>query len=420
MKLLNRTSLYYMIFGIPILVLSGFVCYAIATEEIEESSDALLSDFNTQIKTFIFENDSVSLKVLTKDKEVSITRVKNSEVRRSFFSDTLVQNKQEGEYSENRMLTSFVKKGDKYLKIKIWRSMLESDQLIWGIFSSMITVLISLTLIFVIINLYISKVLWQPFYTVIDNLKGFNPNDRQSPAFKPSNIVEFNELNVSLDEMMKNMIADYGRQKKFTEHASHEIQTPLAVIKSKIDLLIQSENLGQSEARIIMSIDDACSKLIRINRSLLLLTKIENRQFKATDKVSFQKKVLGALSLFDDHIKSSHLDVVKNFEADFSIHANADLCLVLANNLIQNAIRHNIPGGKIIITMTTASLSIANTGLSTALDAATLYSRFNKNADLPDSVGLGLAIAREIAEASHLSLAYSYQEGLHVFSLKPN
>lgn len=410
--------MYYLVFGIPTLILAGYICYSIATEEIEESSDGLLFNFKNQIEKFIRKNDTISLKALTKNKEVDITTVGISEVGESFFSDTLVLDKRENEYSENRMLTSFVKTRNKNYKIKVWRSTLESDQLIGGIFTSMMTVLILLTLVYVLINFYISKVLWKPFYMAMQNLKHFHASDKQVPFFRKTEIREFDDLNQSLNEMMKNMITDYSRQKKFTENTSHEIQTPLAVIKSKIDLLIQSQNLREGDAVLIAAIEDACTKLIRINRSLLLLTKIENRQFKSKEIVSFKKKINSALGLFEDHIKNSNISIEKNMQQDFRVNANLDLCLVLVNNLMQNAIRHNIAGGKIIITLNEAVFSISNTGKPMALENTQLYERFNKNVEIHDSIGLGLAIVKEIVEASDLLLNYSYEDKWHTFSLR--
>lgn len=415
MKLITKTSLFYLAFGIPVLIVAGYICFVIATEEIEESNDGILLNLREQVATMIANSDFISLNVLIKSNEISLAVVADETPVRTTFSDTLLLDQRENEYSEARMLTTVLKQGRNKFRLKVWRNTLETDQLIGGIFTSMVLVLILSVLIYAVINFYVSKALWKPFYTALDNLRKFQGSDKNVPEFTATNVKEFDELNKSLASMMGNMISDYGRQKKFTEHTSHEIQTPLAVIKSKVDLLIQSE-LADQQAKLIIAIDDACSKLIRINRSLLLLTKIENRQFKNTERVSFEKKINNSLSLFADHITDKNISVQKNFDGDFTIDANPDLCLILMNNLLQNAIRHNFDGGSISFVMTRDRFSIMNSGKAESLKGADLYERFHKDPEIQDSVGLGLAIVKEIADASQLSLLYEHREFIHIFS----
>ncbi|GEP51047.1 two-component sensor histidine kinase [Flavobacterium noncentrifugens] len=417
MKIITKTSLFYFAFGIPILIVSGYICFSIATEEIEESNEGVLLNLQQQVVQMIKTRDNASLNLLKKSNEVSIREVSGDAQVSTLFSDTLLLDKRENEYSQGRMLTSIINLGGTKYRIKIWRNTLESNQLIGGIFTSMMAVLILLVLIYIVINFYVSKRLWRPFYTAVDNLQKFQASDKVIPNFVETGINEFEVLNTSLKAMMGSMISDYGRQKRFTENTSHEIHTPLAVIKSKIDLLIQSVNLGENEAQLIVAIDEACSKLIQINRSLLLLTKIENRQFTGKELVSFKKKVNNSLGLFEDHIKNGNIHVFKNFDEDFLTDANPDLCQILVNNLIQNAIRHNHIGGSVIIIINKQGFIIQNTGKSDSLKVAGMYERFNKDSQVQDSVGLGLAIAKEIAETNALFLTYKYDNENHIFSI---
>jgi signal transduction histidine kinase len=420
MKLLAKTSLYYLIFSIPILIVSGFICFHVITSEVKESNDELLLNRKVQVEQYLKNNDTISLLLLTKSKEAQINKVPYSSFKNrtaTLFSDTLIYDKTENELADNRMITAVIKTGNSFYQIKIWRSTLEYEELIEGIFYLLVTILFFLFLISMLINFWVSKTLWRPFYSTIHNLKKFRASDNKVPDFEKTTVNEFETLNNSLNQMMDKMIVDYNSQKKFTENASHEIQTPLAVIKTKIDLLIQSENLKEKEMKLIGSIDDACSRLIRLNKSLLLLTKIENRQFKTTEKVSVENMINQSLALFEDHIKANAITVNKNVEGDFLINMNVDLCSVLINNLIQNAIRHNIENGSIRIFIKNNSLCIHNTGQEEALNTALLFKRFQKNATSHLSIGLGLAIANEIAEVSGLSLTYEFVTNTHCFIL---
>jgi signal transduction histidine kinase len=403
------------------LILSGFICYFVITKEVKESNDGLLFNRYKLIEKYVINNETATLSLIINSKEAQINKIGYSNyenVAQYFFSDTLIFDKSENELASNRMITSKIKVGKESYQIKIWRSTLEFDELIVGIFYLLAVILFFLFLISISLNFWISVRLWKPFYNTLDNLKAFRAGGNEIPEFEKTNIKEFTALNKSLNSMMHKMISDYSTQKKFTENASHEIQTPLAVIKSKVDLLIQSENLKTNEVELIIAIDDACSKLTRLNQSLLLLTKIENRQFKTTEKVSSEKMIDSSLLLFEDYIQENGIQVIKNIESDFWVNMNPDLCLVLFNNLIQNAIRHNVEKGTIIILITSNRIAIENTGKPEALNIALIFKRFQKNSNSHASIGLGLAIANEIAEVSGLIFKYKFENSKHRFIIK--
>ena len=417
MKLVTKTSLFYLLPGIPILLLSGFLCYEVATEEIEENNDVLLYNIEKKIEHYIRTNDTLTIRALTASRQAEITSVNSSENTAMQFSDTIVYDRWEDEYNENRMLTSYVHAKSGNFRIRIWRATMNSSQLLEGIVLASLTIIGMLSIVYFLLNYYASKVLWKPFYKVLDNLNSFHASDGAVPLFIESKIGEFSDLNTSLEAMMQTMIVDYNRQKKYTESVSHEIQTPLAVIKSKIDLLIQSPEMSPTIAPLIATIDDSCSKLIRINRSLLLLTRIENKQFKTDESISFVKKVSSALQLFEDHLLNQQITVTTDFKQDFNINGNSDLCMVMINNLLQNAIRHNYKGGTIHFVIEAHQLIISNSGQKKMLDQEKIFQRFNKNNEIQDSIGLGLSIAKEIAECNNLHLNYFYKEELHVFCI---
>lgn len=417
MKLLAKTSWYYLFLSVPVLVLSGFICYRIITKEVKQSNDELLSNRKELIQNYLQKKDTVLLQLITQSKEAQIKKLSFNKPTGDVFSDTLIFDRKEKELAENRVLTSYITLEKNTYQIKIWRSTLEFEELFEGIATSLTILLALLFLTYLIINFWISKTLWKPFYNTVSDLKNFRASDNSIPNFDKTSVTEFKTLHDSLHTMMEKMMVDYTAQKKFTENASHEIQTPLAVIKSKIDLLIQSQNLKENEVQLITSIDDACTKLIRLNKTLLLLTKIENRQFKTTEKISIEKTVDNSLALFEEYIQANNIHVIKNTENDFSVYINPDLCSVLINNLLQNAIRHNTEGGNISIFIKHNCLSIQNSGKEETLDTNSLFERFQKKSNSQQSLGLGLAIAKEIAEINGLTLKYTFTENKHCFTL---
>ena len=422
MKLLVKTSLYYLFFSIPVLILSGFVCYYFITVEVKDSNNELLTNRKNVIEKYLIENDTVALNLITKSGEALVKKTTKkiyAEGAKTIFTDTLIVDKHENELAPNRMISSLIVAQGNTYEVKLWTSTIEYDELLEGIFYLVLLILFSLFVISLFINFWISKTLWKPFYSSLNTIKTFRSSQSHNVIFENSSVKEFVELNNSLKAMMEKMILDYNGQKKFTENASHEIQTPLAVIKSKIDLLIQSPNLKENELNLITSIDDACSKLTRINKSLLLLTKIENMQFNKLEKISFEKIIDNSLLLFEDHIQATNLKVIKNYTEDFWIQMNPDLCLILVNNLLQNAIRYNTKDGKIEIFIEENQITIANTGHYEAITDE-LFQRFQKNSTSDQSLGLGLSIIKEIIDVSGLTLEYQYTMSKHTFIIYDN
>jgi signal transduction histidine kinase len=419
MKLLVKTSFYYLFFSIPILLLSGYVCYYVITSEVRENNHTLLSNRKKVIEKYLKNNDTAALDLITKSGEAQIFKTLKpilKENSTTFFSDTLIFDSNENELAPNRMLSSVIKIGKTNYQIKIWRSTLEYDELFQGIFYLLVLILFFLFLTSVLINIWISKNLWKSFNSTLLALKSFEVSENKIPVLEKSSIIEFDVLNNSLTAMMNKMISDYSSQKKFTENASHEIQTPLAVIKAKIDLLFQSQNLKENEINLIVAIEDACSKMSKLNKSLLLLTKIENRQFHEYELVSFEKTLKIALAFFSELIDSNQLDIIIVCEQDFCVQMNPDLCLILINNFLQNAIRYNVKNGKIEIFITKDKIRISNNGKNEAIEAV-LFERFQKNSTLNQSLGLGLSIIKEIIQVSGLQLHYHYSNDLHQFNV---
>ena len=218
--------------------------------------------------------------------------------------------------------------------------------------------------------------------------------------------------------MTSKMVTDYKNQKKFAENASHEFQTPVAIIKGKIDLLLQEATLNEETMRLLVSIEEAASRLSKINKSLLLLSKIENQQYDKLETVQLLPLIEKVKNLNEDFISDKNIKFVceKTEELDFKI--NSELCFILINNLVQNAIRHNVENGEITISIKDKTLLISNNGTLEPLNQNTIFERFEKKSTNVNSIGLGLAIVKEIAVANSIEIVYKYENKEHVFSLR--
>ena len=277
MKLISKTILYYLLISLPLLLISGYISYYLINGEVREGTDMSLWKEKRNVENLIKTFDVPQSKILSTDGLSKITVV-NIGGPKYVFTDTLLYDKEEEENVNHRILNAYVKvNGTNYL-ITLAKPTLEEDALVEGLLSSLLTVIGFLILSFFVVNWLLSKWLWKPFYKTINDLNHYDLKNNTGTDFSTSKIKEFDQLNEALNKMTNKIYTDFIHQKEFTENAAHEMQTPLAVMKAKLDLLIQSPNLKEEEMNQLQAIDTSVSKLASLNKALLLLAKIENNQ----------------------------------------------------------------------------------------------------------------------------------------------
>ncbi|MBO9683183.1 MAG: HAMP domain-containing histidine kinase, partial [Flavisolibacter sp.] len=225
-------------------------------------------------------------------------------------------------------------------------------------------------------------------------------------------------LNASLNAMARKIHSDYVTMKEFTEDAAHEMQTPLAVAQTKLELLLQDTNLDASQTEAIVQATEALSRLNKLNQSLLLLAKIENQQYEAVDTINLVRTTQKYLRLFDEIIKEKQLSVETNYGESFEVKIHPFLADSLISNLIANAIKYNYNNGKLKISVANGGYCISNTSELGALDPQKLFKRFGGTATIKNvSTGLGLAIVKRIGDTHGLSVVYLFSDEMHSFCL---
>jgi signal transduction histidine kinase len=205
--------------------------------------------------------------------------------------------------------------------------------------------------------------------------------------------------------------------KRFTENASHEIQTPLAIIKTKIELLAQSE-LNESQANVIQTLNDVVNRISKLNQSLLLLTKIENGQFADTECVNISKVLERHIINFEELAEAKNITITKNIIEECEVKMNESLAVVLISNIMVNAIKHNLSHGVIDIELEVNKLSVSNSGEVPTKGASSLFERFEKDTSSADSLGLGLSIVKEICDRYGFQVNYNYTDKMHTISIR--
>lgn len=267
----------------------------------------------------------------------------------------------------------------------------------------------------VIVLQFVSKRIWKPFHETLDTMERFSIDKGTLPHFEKTNVSEFIRLNHSFEKLIENSISIYQSQKEFTENASHELHTPLAIMQSQLDMLIQRPDLTEEQSEIISSIYSNVSHLARLNNNLLLLAKIENRNRTAEELIDVSRLieiVLPNISIMiEDHKLALHSDIQDNC----MLKANKVLFVSLLNNLLTNAIRYNHPQGTVQLTITEREMVVANTGENKHLDADTIFRRFHKNREVSKGHGLGLSIVEKICHYHGWNIEYKYESNQHIF-----
>lgn len=261
---------------------------------------------------------------------------------------------------------------------------------------------------------FISGRLWQPFDKTLEAIEHFKLENGVCPQLAESDTKEFVRLNIALQRLMTDSLHSYRLQKEFTENASHELQTPLAVFQSKLDLLLQQPELTERQAAIIQDLYQMNSRLSRLNRNLLLLAKMENNQFSRTESVD----VITVIKDLQPYLESlsGGLILKQNFStASLPIKANRSLLESMVNNLVVNAVRHNKTSGEITVFLSDNRLMVSNTSDDAALDADQIFNRFYRPSEKTTGNGLGLAIVKAVCDYHGWKILYAYADGKHQF-----
>jgi signal transduction histidine kinase len=255
-------------------------------------------------------------------------------------------------------------------------------------------------------------------YGILETLEEFDVDEPKKVEFEESPFPILNDLNKYLIELIDRIRINYQSNKQFTQNASHELQTPLAVIKGHIEILLQSPNIGEKEIESLAIVLQNTNRLSKLNSALILLSKIEHQRFSDTEKVSFEKMTEEVVGNFHDLIQIQGLEIQKNYSEKFEVEMSETLAEILIANLIQNAIRHNIEKGFIKIDINENRFSISNSGHELKVTPISLFKRFKRQSEVEESLGLGLSIVKRICEQSGMEVQYLFEDGLHTLTLK--
>ena len=418
MKLLNRAILYYSLAMLLSFAYTGAILYtSIHHLVLKQVTESLLTEKDIIREQLEFADTVPDFSNLF-NHQIEVTVYKHRVVRSQNIIDTLLYDTLNHKEMEYRFLVYTDNTSDnKGYMISTSKSIDNEKSLLYEILGIIVILFAALSLLLIIIIISLSNRLWGSFYITLSNIRKYDVKTTQDFIPVPTRITEFAQLNEVLKTLTDKIRSEYINLKEFSENASHEIQTPLAIIRLQIEQMLQSPDINKELAERLVSMGQSVSKISRINHALSLISKIENNQFPEISVVNVNRKMEDILSQFNDFIVSRKLKVHFEPAEQVEIQMNADLSDFLLSNLIGNAIKHNIDEGWITIALSQRELIIQNSGQDPQTDTGQLFFRFKKANHSADSPGLGLAIVKKVTDLYGMRISYRYGDFVHTLHI---
>jgi signal transduction histidine kinase len=420
---MEERSLKYFTLRYLILAILGIIAiwaasfYWLIIEEVYDNIDDGLKDS----KMRILEEAKTNPQIL-KTTQYEVAQFKFTPLPRGTYSnETHIYNSEifipyEAEEEPVRILQYiFSQEGQNY-QLEIYTSTVEEDELLEDLLMALLVLYVALVASILIINRLVLQKAWSPFYRILETLKGYKIESKKEFKTTASGIIEFNRLENELLKMIKRNQDAYDQQKQFIGNASHELQTPLAIVGNKLELLMEDKDGTEEQALKVVEIHKILNRLKKLNKSLLMLSKIENQQFSNLKTISFKDIIKSALEEFEDLIDFKEINVSIEDKGEFEFQINPELAVILINNLLTNALFHNQKDGWVKLVIEPNKILVKNSG-DHPLDPKLIFERFYKDEQNEHSTGLGLAMVKSIVGLYQgLSITYRYEDE-HVFEL---
>ena len=421
MKLLSYTYRKLALLLFLLMAVWGVLFYYAIIDEVVDETDDTLENYGEILMESALHDPSIletEGSLMSFYKFTPISEEEGRHYRQVFYDATVYIELEDEDEPVRVMCTAFRMPDGQYYELKLMISILERDDMV----EAMLWYLGALFLLFLICTSIgiqlVLKGVFRPLHRLLDWLHCIQPGKEVPPLDNPTKIREFRQLSDAALDMGNRSYKAYEEQKQFIENASHELQTPLAIVRGKVELLAESEGMTEQQMEQLDEIYATLGRAVKLNKSLLLLSRIENGQYTEMEDVSVDEILDELLPDLMDIYEHKQVRLIrKREEQPFIIRCNHSLAQILVSNLVKNSLLHNREGGELQVLTTPTSLVIKNTG-DVPLDGEKLFRGFYHGMDgKKDSTGLGLAIARSIALSSSLKLTYEWQDGMHTFRL---
>ena len=418
MKLIYRVTFRLSIVLLPILLLWSTVFYFSMVDEINDETDDSLEDYAELIVRRTLTSGELPGQNNGNNNTYSIELLPQGYSMEHYmtFEDRQVYIPEKRETEPARTLTmTFSDSNDQVYLLTVSTPTFERQDLLLAVFWHLVALYVILTLSILAVTALIFNYSMRPLYRLLQWLDGYNLGNGVDDLPMCTHITEFKKLTESARSTIERAEKYYERQKQFIGNASHELQTPLAVLGTRIEWMIDNTQLTEEQFAELTKMRQSLHRLSRLNRTLLLISKIENAQFNEKHDVDIAELIENELEIYKEIYADKEIVCSTALPARFIVSMDESLATTLVTNLIKNAFLHTADGGTIDISLQDGTLTVSNSG-EEALDTTRLFDRFYTSGK-SGSTGLGLALVKSIAEFYRFGLDYSFTGGRHHFAV---
>lgn len=335
------------------------------------------------------------------------------------YTDETVYIPEKEETEPARVLrTIFRDAGGQYRELTVIAPTIEKSDLQEAILWWIVWLYLLLLVAVLVVNLLLLHRMLRPLYALLRWLDAYTVGSVRAPLDCQTDVVEFRRLTDAVSRSAERTEALFEQQKQFIGNASHEMQTPLAVCCNRLEMLVgDGSTLTEGQLEEVVKVRRTLDYLVRLNKSLLLLSKIENGQFPESEQVDLNRLVRRTTEDMTEIYALRGLGFTLHEKDDLQVRMNPSLAESLITNLVKNAFVHCVPGGQVEVWVSSGVLRVCNSG-SEPLDARRLFERFYQGTRKEGSTGLGLAIADAICRYYGLRITYAFSRGQHCFEVR--
>lgn len=404
---------------VVLTVWAGFF-YMAVVEEVNDEVDDTLEDYSEGLIIRALSGEDMPTASNGSNNQYYLYEVSESYAAshpQITYRDEMVFITEKSETEPARVLiTIFRTEDERYMELVVYTPTIEKLDLLRAILGWIIFLYVLLLLIILSINIWVFRKNMKPLYVLLKWLDSSQLGKKNEPLENTTKITEFRKLNAATMAFAERGEKLFEQQKTFIGNASHEMQTPLAICRNRLEMLMEDETLTEHQLNELIKTHQTLENLTRMNRSLLLLCKIENGQFADTRSVCLNDILAHYLDDYKEVYAYRNITVTVTTDSSFCVEMNDSLVSVLVTNLLKNSFVHNIDGGFIYIKITANIFEISNTG-EKPLDRERIFERFYQGQKKEGSTGLGLALVDSICKANHLKIDYTYVENRHIFTI---
>lgn len=419
MKLIYRIVIRISLVMLVVLAAWALLFYVAMINEVNDELDDSLEDYSEMIIIRALTGAQLPSADNGSNNQYFLTKVSHeyaSTQHEISYKDSLIYIVEKEETEPARILTTifYDKAGEPY-QLTVSAPSIGKDDLSQAIQKWIIFLYVALLLTVIIIFVLLFQRNMRPLYTLLQWLDKYQVGKQNKPLQNDTPITEFRQLNEAAVRNAARHEQIFEQQKQFIGNASHEMQTPLSVCLNRLEMLMEDESLSEAQLAELIKTLQTLEYMTRLNKSLLLLSKIDNLQFGETRDLELNDVLRHYIDDYKDVYAHRRITTSVVEEGAFRVSMNESLATVLLTNLLKNAYVHNVDGGEVRIEISQNYFIFRNSAADGALDAEHIFERFYQGNKKDGSMGLGLAIVDSICRLHSLGLSYRFEGGEHCF-----